>query len=180
MSLISKYKEQVQINHGWEVDLKCPQCDQSGIPAFEDGTIDTEKIHKNAAGIPMLCADVTCSECGHDLEAQAGEKLKELFSETPTTFGWASILMATLFFVPILMLGIFWVGAFAGWWQDLGFWHLGAVVVWVAIFLIGHYLIHPMMYSCECGNPKFLLMGALGRSYCFRCSTCSRLLRRGR
>jgi len=180
MSLVSKYKQHVQINHGWEIELHCPQCNSNDVPAFEDGTIDTKRIHKNTADIPMLCAAVTCSGCGHDLEEQAGEKLTELFSQTPKTLGWPSILMGVLFFLPVLMFGIIGVGVFVGWWDGLELWHLGAVALCYIIFLIGHYLVHPMMYSCKCGDPKFLLMGALGRSYCFRCSTCSRLLRRGR
>lgn len=159
--------------------MQCPQCDRDGVPTFEDGTIDTKKVHKNAADVPMLCANVTCSECGNDLKEQAGEKLAELFSDTPKMFGWPSVLMGVLLFLPILVFGMFWVGAFAGWWQELELLHWVVFFLLFLPFLIGHYFIHPKMYSCECGNPKFLFMGALGRSYCFRCSSCSRLLRRG-
>ena len=30
---------------------------------------------------------------------------------------------------------------------------------------------------CECGKPAYKFMGMLGRSYCYRCSSCGRLLR---
>jgi hypothetical protein len=32
-------------------------------------------------------------------------------------------------------------------------------------------------FRCDCGEPAYKFMGLLGRSYCYRCSSCARLLR---
>ncbi len=37
--------------------------------------------------------------------------------------------------------------------------------------------IHGARHRCECGQPAYVFMGLLERSYCYRCSTCGKLLR---
>lgn len=84
MSLISKYKERVNFKHGWEVELQCPQCRHDGLPECSGGrTPKPKEWNKDPGDTPMICANVTCAECGHDLKEQASEKLTELFKDVP-------------------------------------------------------------------------------------------------
>ena len=183
MSLISKYKERVNLKHGWEVELKCPSCAHDGLPKCCDWrTPKPTEYAKNTGETPVIGAEVTCSECDHDLKERAGEKLTELFKDVPkTTIGLLGVILAILIFSPIIVLIVLFVGMSAGWWGDwVGWWIYPAMALGVAITPIFIYMIRPIQFTCECGNPRFLFMGMLGRSYCFRCSSCARLLRRGR
>jgi hypothetical protein len=40
-----------------------------------------------------------------------------------------------------------------------------------------NYQIASIRCWCECGRPGYKFMGLLGRSYCYRCSSCGRRLR---
>ncbi len=171
---VRKYKKRVDFKHGWEVELECPSCGHEGLPECSGGrTPQPKEWSKNPDDTPVICANVTCAECGHDLKEQASEKLTELFKDVPkTTLGLLSVVMAIILLVSIV------VGAIGGlfciyWW----FWP--SILAFFLIFLAFYYMIQPLIYACECGNPRFLFMGLLGRSYCFRCSSCGRLLRRG-
>jgi len=182
LSLLTKYKQRVELQHGWEVKLQCPECQHESLPTFDGGLTPKPKVvSKNAADSPLICANVTCSQCGHDLKQQAGEKLTELFKDMPkSTIGWLSVVLAVWVFLPILVLVVGWAGISAGWWGEWVGWGVFPIMaIGVVIGLVLYYMIQPLIYSCECGNPRFLFMGSLGRSYCFRCSSCSRLLRRG-
>jgi hypothetical protein len=180
--LVTKYKERTNIPLGWKVELQCPQCGHDGLPKCSEGwTVKPAEYAKNTGDTPLICTDVKCSECDHDLKERAGEKLTELFKDVPkTTIGLLGVALGVLIFSPgIVLIGIL-AGMFAGWWGDwVGWWIYPAMVVCLAITLTFIYITHPLIYACECGSP-FLFMGRLGRSYCFRCSSCSRLLRRGR
>jgi hypothetical protein len=179
MPLWTKYNDRVRILQGWEVPLHCPHCGCDTVPRSESNGIDTKAVHKNPDDLPLLLSTMTCTECDHDLKDQASEKLTELFGDVPKKRGLPSLVMGLLFALPFVVVAIAWAGVFLGWWTDFGIWLYGGLAACGLVFLTGHYLIHPKMYSCECGNPHFLLMGAVGRSYCFRCSSCSRLRRRG-
>lgn len=187
--LVTKYKERVDPKYGWEVELECPQCGHDGLPKYCDGwTPKPDEFGKNPSGTPVICADVTCSECGHDLKERAGEKLTELFKDVPkTTMGWLSVVLALLVFSPVLAftLGVLIiVGTIGGWladwladWFNWWFWPFFlAPAVIMPVFI---YMFQPLVDACECGNPKLLFMGILGRSACSRCSSCARLRRRG-
>lgn len=183
ISFITQYKQRVELQHGWEVELQCPECGHESVPTFADGlTPKPNAVAKNVADSPLICATVTCSECGHDLNEQAGVKLIELFKDVPrTTIGWLSVVLGVLLFSPVAVFVIGWAGHFAGWWGDgVGWVIYPAMALCLIVFLAFYYMVQPLIYSCECGKPRFLFMGVLGRSYCFRCSSCSRLLRRGR
>ena len=105
MSLLAKYRERVQHQHGWEVELQCPQCSHESVPKFDEGlTPKPEKVARNVRDTPMICANVTCPECSHDLKERAGEKLAELFKDVrKTTIGWVGVVLGVLVFLPILV-----------------------------------------------------------------------------
>jgi MFS family permease len=184
--LVTKYKERVDFKHGWEVELQCPQCGHDGLPKCGDGrTPKPAEYAKNTGETPMICADVTCSQCGHDLKERAGEKLTELFKDVPkTTIGFLGVVLAILIILPVLpfiLAVLIEFGAVGGWLANwFGWWFWPSLFAPAVIIPFCIYMMHPLIYACECGNPRFLFMGMLGRSYCFRCSSCSRLLRRGR
>ncbi|HSF91383.1 MAG TPA: hypothetical protein VLA51_04175, partial [Paracoccaceae bacterium] len=68
------------------------------MPTFADGlTPKANAVAKNVADSPLICATVTCSECGHDLNELAGEKLTDLFKDVPrTTIGWMGVVLGVL------------------------------------------------------------------------------------
>jgi hypothetical protein len=177
-SFLSKYKERVQHQHGWEVELQCPECNHDGKPKY-GGWTPSKAI--KFGDTPTIYANLTCSECGHDLKSEAGTKLTELFKEVRIPPQNKRLLYGFIFVVyglPLIFAGILWAGVAAGWWGYSSFVSL-SLVVWAivpAIFYF-NYKVHSIRFVCECGDPKYLSMGLLGRSYCYRCSSCGRLLR---
>ena len=45
------------------------------------------------------------------------------------------------------------------------------------MILLFNWQVHSPRFRCDCGQPAYKFMGMLGRSYCYRCSSCGRLLR---
>jgi hypothetical protein len=43
--------------------------------------------------------------------------------------------------------------------------------------MIFNYQIASLRRQCACGRPDYRFLGMLGRSYCYRCDSCGRLLR---
>lgn len=177
MSWLSKYKERAQHQHGWEAELRCPECKHDGMPKY-DGWTPSNAI--NFGDTPTIYANLTCSECGHDLKDAAGEKLKELFKEVAIPTRNMGLLYGFLLIViglPLIVIGIIWAGVMAGWWRYGAFVWLN--LLWIALLpaiYIFNYKVHSIRFTCECGQPRFLFMGLLGRSYCYRCS-CGKFLR---
>ncbi len=177
MSLLSKYKERVQHQHGWEVELQCPECGHDGKPKYDGWTVS--KLIK-LGDTPTIYANLTCSKCGHDLKEAAGGKLKELFKDVAIPARNKSLMYGFLFIViglPLIWVGSIWAGVMADWWGygAFGWLALPVFITTPAIFYF-NYKVHAIRCVCECGNPRYLSMGLLGRSYCYRCS-CGRLLR---
>ena len=52
----------------------------------------------------------------------------------------------------------------------------GVILVLPLIFAV-NYSIASTRKRCPCGVPNYIFMGMLARTYCYRCSTCGRLLR---
>jgi hypothetical protein len=184
--VVRKYKERVDFKHGWEVDLKCPSCGHEGLPECSEGrTPKPKEWNENPADNSVICANATCAECGHDLKEQAGIALAGLFEDVPkTTIGLLGVVFVVLSFLPVLpftLAVLIEFGAIGGWLAaHFHWWFWPSLLAPAAIVVVFEYLMHPLIYVCECSNARFLFMGLLGRSYCFRCSSCSRLLRRGR
>ena len=164
--------ERRQLQHGWEVDLPCPKCGIVAIPVF-NGWTPNQKVGFGKTS--TICANLNCPRCDADLKEVAGEKLAELFvnvSVPPRNrnaiLGYVLLSIALL----VCLGGNFWMR------QPAFAWLYPVIVV---MFTSSRYwftrYVHSARYQCDCGNPCHKFMGMLGRSYCFRCSSCGRLLR---
>jgi hypothetical protein len=177
MSLLDKYRERVQHEHGWEVTLRCPNCHQESVPQYIGWTPSNAV---NFGDTPTIYANLSCPECGADLKAEAGQKLQELFQDVvipPRNKGLLYGFILAVAGLPLMVTGFIWAGVLAGWWNYGAFiWlNLCWLVVAPAIFIF-NYHVHSIRFTCQCGQPRYLFMGMLGRSYCYRCS-CGKLLR---
>lgn len=174
MSLLTTYKERVQLQHGWEVELRCPDCNHEGVPEVERIQNTTVNVI-NAGRNPHVFANVTCSECGHDLKTIAEETLVTMFNNV--SLSPRNKLIIFVFIVMVIVVLLSMVGI---WYEPLN-WLAPAQIPVVVILLLSYpafnYWIHSLRICCECGNPKYLFLGLLGRSYCYRCSSCGRMLR---
>lgn len=158
----------MQHKHGWEVELECPTCSHSGIPNY-DGWKPTSTI--KFGNKSTIYALLKCSHCGYDLREEAGKKLAEMFSEIaiPT---WNRQLIIWFIVAGIAMLAVLYVGKFM-----IGDWAYIAFIFLPLLIMFFNYRVASIRSRCECGNPHYVFMGLLGRTYCYRCSSCGRLLR---
>jgi hypothetical protein len=170
----ARYRERLQHTHGWEAELRCPACGVVALPAF-NGWTPSNAI--NFGETPTIYADLTCRSCGADLRQAASTKLVELFADVgvPTR---NKRLMATFialilgFEIPGTILSLF------ERWRELGVALVRAPLLLLAPAILWfNGQIASIRSRCECGRPDYKFMGLLGRSYCYRCSTCGRLLR---
>lgn len=169
VSLFKKYREALVLKHGWEVDLKCPECGCLGKPKYSGWTPSYAMKFGSA---PVIYANLTCDKCGGNLKDTAGKKLVELFSKVPVSVENKRILFWFIFVIaaiPIALISIFGSKAF-----------MSFVFIPVLIFpaiMFFNYKVASLHTRCECGRPDYVFMGMLGRSYCHRCSSCGKLLR---
>ncbi|MDY0165578.1 MAG: hypothetical protein RBS80_03495 [Thermoguttaceae bacterium] len=104
-----------------------------------------------------------------------------MFADVPTPArNRRRILMflALLIGLPMLLSVAVWAGVQHGWWGNAVYTALAVLppALVPAIFWF-NWRIHGIRHRCECGKPVFLFMGMLGQSYCYRCSSCGKLLR---
>ncbi len=179
MALFPKnYRERLEHTHGWAVPLTCTHCGHEGLPRYDGWT---PSMAVRFGGRPTVYANVFCEKCGEALKEEAGGKLVDLFAEQATDARSQRLLwnmVGALFVVPLLFAALIGLGVWNGWWGGWVFsllallaFFLGPAVMWV------NCRIHSIRHECECGNPNYLFMGLLGRSYCYRCSSCGKLLR---
>lgn len=177
MGFLKRYKEMLTHKHGWEAPLKCSKCGHDGEPEFRGW----EPGRSSSGETPGIFAEVFCTDCGTSLKNEAGAKLKELFSKTEIPAANANavkIFLAVFLLLPLVVAGALFMGVRAGYWN----YHIFMIMPGFAL-LIGpmimwmNYRIASLRNSCECGAPDYLFMGMLGRSYCFRCANCGRVLR---
>lgn len=171
MAILQGYREALQHQHGWEVELTCPACNHMGLPRYE-GWEPNRAI--NFGNTPTMYARVACVSCGRDLHSVAGEKLVAMFCEVTVPranrrmIAWFVVAVTFLVALPIVAQFVlepsFHVGSF------------GAILVLPLIFLFNHRMAS-MRKCCSCGTPRYIFMGLLGRSCCYRCSSCGNLLR---
>ncbi len=171
MAVLQRYRKALQHQHGWEVELTCPDCGHTGLPRYGGWE---PNIAINFGNAPTMFARVACGSCGRDLRPVAGEELRAMFSEIMVPkanrrlivwFVVAVILLVTLPIVAQFVLRpSFHIASF------------GAILVLPLIFAF-NYRVASMRKRCPCGAPKYVFMGLLGRSYCYRCSGCGNLLR---
>jgi hypothetical protein len=80
--------------------------------------------------------------------------------------------------LPLLAFAAIWAGVQLGWWGNIAYTALaGLSLLLLPNMFWFNWQVHGIRHRCECGNPDYLFMGLLGRSYCYRCSSCGKLLR---
>lgn len=168
LSIFKKYKNLIRHQHGWEIELKCPQCSHIGIPHY-NGWKPNNRIKFGKRSTIFACLD--CSHCGNKLRDEAGKKLVELFSEIAIPPRNTYLIM---WFVVAGMAIL--VGAYFGK-SVIGDWAYIAFIFFPILIRLFNYRVASIRAQCACGNPKYVFMGLLGRTYCYRCSSCARLLR---
>lgn len=177
-SLLKEYGRRLERQHGWEVELVCPVCGHCGIPEY-DGWTPTQIVRLGDR--PTIFANVSCPNCGQDLKRTAGGKLVDLFSGVPTPARNKRLLwvfVSLIFGVPLLLFAGIWAGVQAGWWSSTAYTALaGMSLLLLPTMFWFNWQVHGIRHRCECGKPAYLFMGLLGRSYCYRCSSCGKLLR---
>jgi hypothetical protein len=177
-ALLDEYGQRLRHRHGWEVQLLCPICGYRGLPDYGGWTASAAL---NFADQPTIFANVTCQKCGQDLKQEAGEKLVEMFTGVPTPTLNRQLLLTFIGLmvgVPMITFAAIWAGIQLGWWGNVAYTVLAglSLLLLPAMFWF-NWQIHGIRHRCECGNPDYLFMGMLGRSSCYRCSSCGRLLR---
>lgn len=177
-TLFHRYQRRLQHRHGWQVELVCDRCGQQAVPQFRGWTPDGAiRWGKQST----IYANLSCPTCGKDLKQEAGQRLVGLFRDIPTARQNKRLLWGAVTFVallPLLGMAAIWAGVRAGLWGGWAFSLLGlsALLITPATMWC-NYRIASIRYRCPCGDPDYLFMGLLGRSYCYRCSTCGRRLR---
>lgn len=160
--------------HGWDVELACPACGTVAVPVFGGWTPSGAIRFGNA---PTIYADLRCPNCGARQDDPAGAKLVELFARVEVPAANKRLMTAFIaLIVSFEVAGTIFI--LLGGWRALG----GALVRAPLLLLAPTLLwfnrrIASIRSRCECGRPDHKFMGLLGRSYCYRCSSCGRLLR---
>ncbi len=172
ISFLKKYKEIVKHKHGWDVELKCPQCNYEGLPEYKGWTpAYTVHFGKKAT----IFTNLFCPGCKKELKEEAGKKLIELFSDIPIHPKNKRILRGFLLIsVGIILILILSVLIFS----PKAFTASAILPVLIALMIfIFNYKIASIRTRCDCGKPDYIFMGMLGRSYCYCCATCKKSLR---
>ena len=173
---IDRYRARFQHQHGWDVELTCPRCGTSAVPQY-DGWTPSRAMALGSK--PIIYANLSCRRCATDLRAAAGEKLVEMFSDVSIPPHNKRLIVALVAYTAIslaIVVGasMFLKGAVAVKWLPLALmplWLMHHLSRWFGAS------VHSTRQQCACGNPLYKFMGMLGRSYCYRCSTCGNLLR---
>jgi hypothetical protein len=178
ISLLNKYNAAVRNTHGWRVDLFCGKCGFHGMPRYE-GWVKGMDVH--FADQPTIYAKFACPQCGNRLTEEAGKTLVGMFRDVPMPEKNSRIIgefIVGLFLVPLLFAGLLVAGVQMGWWGYSAFMVLAASALFIQpLVMVMNYRIAMLRSSCPCGRPEYLFMGQLGRSACYCCSSCGRLLR---
>jgi hypothetical protein len=123
---------------------------------------------------PTLYANLSCPSCGADLREAARAKLVELFSDVPTDRENRRLmgLFVALCVPPMVATGAMLTRGGRGpnpAWMAAA-WAPLVLMPWVARWFTTR--VHARLQRCDCGRPAYKFMGMLGRSYCYRCSSC--------
>jgi hypothetical protein len=119
-----------------------------------------------------LCTHEECPKCGENMREVAGEKLVEMFADerTPAKFKQMLVMfIAASAGVPALILLLP-----RTWWMYA---MIPYFVLLQPMIYFFNWQVHSPRFRCDCGESAYKLMGMLGRSYCYRCTICGRLLR---
>ncbi len=178
VSILKTYQQRLENKHGWAMPLTCTHCGHEGLPRYDGWTPSTAI---RFGGKPTIYANVFCDQCGESLKEEAGVKLAALFTEQATDARSRRLLwnmVGLLVLIPLVFAAVIWLGVQNGWWGGWAFSLLGLLAFFFGPAVMWcNYRIHSIRHECECGSPDYLFMGLLGRSYCYRCSSCGKLLR---
>ncbi len=178
VSFLNKYNSVVRNTHGWDVELICSQCAQRGHPRYEGWSPD---LTVSVGGNPTIYAKLACTKCGRRLTEEAGRKLVELFKDVVIPEQNGKIIkafIAELIIVPFVFAALLFVGVYLGWWGYSAFAILALSALFIQPLVMRmNYKVAMLRSQCACGQPNYIFMGLLGRTYCYRCSSCGRLLR---
>lgn len=169
MNFFQRYKKAMEHKHGWEVELRCPHCGFQGKPEYRGWKPGNTINFGNSA---TIFSDLICAQCKKDIKETAAKKLVELFAPVAVPAGNKKMLigfLALIFAVPLLCHAL--------WGPKAAIFFPLALIFILPAILFFNYRIALLRQHCQCGNPQYLFMGLLGRSYCYRCSSCGRLLR---
>lgn len=177
-SLLQRYREAVQHEHGWDVALTCNACGTRAVPVYK-GWTPSKTVGFGTT--PTLYADLACTTCGTNLQQDARAELVRLFAEEPLAAANKRLIrrfVGAMIFLFVALPLLLFAGTAAGWWEYGAFLLLSplAVLTAPAIFYF-NYRIAALRQTCPCGAPRYIFMGMLGRSYCYRCRTCGQQLR---
>ena len=160
---------------GWDVPLRYPRCGVEAEPAC-NGWAPNHAVHFGK--MPTVIVNVSCAGCRADLRAAAADKLVELFGDVAinSTNRWLIAIFAIYFLLmlPLLLWTVMRFPVARGLEAMIG---VGHVLLIHPIIRWFNNRVAALRHSCACGKPHYKFMGMLGRSYCYRCSTCGQLLR---
>lgn len=168
-----RYHRERPLEHGWEMELACPSCGAMELPVFHG-------LSPNAIGFgktPAIFANLNCAKCGTDLKRAAESKLVELFSSVRMPKGNRRLIIGFVALAVAMVAAMAFGLLFPGFLAPMLAVVSGLGTLCPIYLLWFTWQIAALRHHCDCGNPAYKLMGALGRSGCYRCSSCSRLLR---
>jgi hypothetical protein len=175
---MQRYREALEHKHGWDVELECGGCGLRGIPEFRGWKPSPSMRFGDSA---TIYADLACTGCGRGLKEEAGAELTHLFSGMTVPPRNRRLLVHFILIVvgiPLILAAIVYYGISVGWWTSSAFLAFTALpVLFFPAIMTMNYRIASIRRECPCGAPAYVFMGMLGRSYCYRCSSCGRRLR---
>ena len=178
VGVIAKYRQRLQHEHGWEVELKCRSCGTVAAPQFSGWTPSRAL---NFGHTPTIFANISCPKCGAGVRDAAGSKLVELFADVALPTRNRQLILGGHLFGIIALIAFVPIAAGVGFAPALL--KPGAATAVFAVasmrlyFVWLNWQLAGLRHECECGEPAYKFMGLLGRSYCYRCTTCGRRLR---
>lgn len=172
------YNKKVLIKHGWDAQLTCSRCKYRGKPEIKSSIRNKIAKHKNN---PQIHTILYCTKCGKDLKEEAECEIVKLFSEekipdtTKKMIAWSKIYSIILSLILLIYIYFLFFEDFRIVYMLPVFFIISTVFVVInKYFKHKFYLIHS---TCDCGAPNYIFMGTVGKSCCFRCKSCRRLLR---
>ncbi len=162
-SFFKKYRKIIQHKHGWEIELQCPKCNHRAIPKYNGWIPGYSKSFGNT---PWIYAKLQCPDCENDLKNEAGNKLVDLFQNIRTANKHITIMfIGLILFITILIILKIIPSPLA----------IGLLLAPMIIYF--NYKSTSALQKCDCNAPNYIFMGMLGRTCCYRCSTCGKLKR---
>lgn len=167
--------------YGWDVALTCEQCGFEGLPRYEGWSpgLETGLADHHV----RIYAKVACPKCGRRLTSEAGKMLSILFRGIDISADSRRAItqfVVRLFMVPAGLAFVLFFGMQMDWWS----WGMGTLWILLVsaiaiplIVLARNRQLAELPTRCMCGKPHYVYMGALDGDHCYRCYSCSRLMK---